>query len=376
MRQTPCGETREVNLATGKLTLTLDKGPPIDELCDFAARANPKRGFLIVSRVLGRHLPARPQDMREIMEQLADDLPDYGAGPVVFLGMAETATALGQGIFAAYQDKYGNESVYLQTSRQQVRGATQIATFEEGHSHATTHFVQVTNNTVERMLKRARVLVIVDDESSTGNTFLAAAKAMRKVMPALEEITTVCITDWSDGSYLAKIGLPASAVSVLSGSMTWEPGNVPEATLAKGSNQAGIAPVTGMKSRCGLIVPERSTRPELDVKRGERVLVLGDGEHSYEALLIAEEIEEKGGIAAVQCITRSPVMPGHAMETISLYDDAYGSGAPCFLYNIDGHRPDRIIIAAEIPANQVLKTQESLDRLGLSARVELIHCQY
>src|SRR3546814_807409 len=31
----------------------------------------------------------------------------------------------------------------------------------------------------------------------------------------------------------------------------------------------------------------------------ERILVLGEGEHSYEALLVAEEIEQKGGVAAV-----------------------------------------------------------------------------
>src|SRR3546814_3785959 len=42
----------------------------------------------------------------------------------------------------------------------------------------------------------------------------------------------------------------------------------------------------------------------------ERILVLGEGEHSYEALLVAEEIEQKGGVAAVQCITRSPALLG------------------------------------------------------------------
>src|SRR3546814_1124395 len=65
----------------------------------------------------------------------------------------------------------------------------------------------------------------------------------------------------------------------------------------------------------------------------ERILVLGEGEHSYEALLVAEEIEQKGGVAAVQCITRSPALLGFAMDTKSTFSDSYGSGAPCFLYN-------------------------------------------
>src|SRR3546814_20239319 len=84
-----------------------------------------------------------------------------------------------------------------------------------------------------------------------------------------------------------------------------------------------------MKSRSGLYQPEQASRPEIVVasdrqllvsegehshaalvaagmiKPSERILVLGEGEHSYEALLVAEEIERKGGVAAVTCITRS-----------------------------------------------------------------------
>ncbi len=37
---------------------------PLERLLGFAARANPKRPFLFVSRVLGRHVPVRPSQMR------------------------------------------------------------------------------------------------------------------------------------------------------------------------------------------------------------------------------------------------------------------------------------------------------------------------
>src|SRR3546814_5488944 len=103
-----------------------------------------------------------------------------------------------------------------------------------------------------------------------------------------------------------------------------------------------------MKSRSGLYQPEQASRPEIVVasdrqllvsegehshaalvaagmiKPSERILVLGEGEHSYEALLVAEEIERKGGVAAVQCITRSPALLGFAMETKSTFSDSYG----------------------------------------------------
>jgi hypothetical protein len=370
--------TRRVELATGALTLTSHSGPDSSELCDFAARANPKRGFLIVSRVLGRHLPAAPSEMRAAMNALADRLPQDLPERVVFLGMAETATALAQGVFARYRRTHpGTGCLYLQTSRQAVADAPLLASFEEGHSHATSHLVQVADAGFAAAVREARTLVIVDDESSTGNTFLAAAAAMAEVMPDLERVETCCLTDWSGGRYLADMPVPAQAHSLIAGSLEWAPNpQAVRSVLPSTSNSAGMAPATGMTSRTGLLEPEAAMRSSIDVIPGERVLVLGDGEHSYEALLIAEEIEEKGGSAAVQCITRTPALQGHAMRTVSRFDDAYGSGAPCYLYNILEHRPERIIIASEIAGKQAHQARAAVCNLGLDIPVEMIVCGY
>lgn len=369
---------KQVVLPTGTLNLTIEHGPDIDELCAFAARANPKRGFLIVSKVLGRHIPARPAAMRAAMDALAASISAEVPQPVVFLGMAETATALGQGVFAAYQARNPDVAcLYLQTSRQKVAGLTPIATFEEGHSHATSHLVQVEDPSMLDFIDKARTLIVVDDECSTGNTFISAAEGMLGLMPNVEQIDTCCITDWSGGKYLAGMPRPAHAHSVLSGSMTWEPN--PDAVapqLAAGSNGAGNAPETGMRSRCGLWQPEAAIRPPVECQPGYRVLVLGDGEHSYEALRIAEEVEAQGGIAAVQSITRTPAIVGHAMRTRSEFKDAYGSTAPTFLYNMLEHDPYRVIIAAEIEAGQVHDAHAALAKLGASLQVELTLCRY
>ncbi|MGL4313292.1 MAG: phosphoribosyltransferase domain-containing protein, partial [Sphingomonas sp.] len=110
-------------LPTGTLDLFCVDSIDIAEWCDVAARANPKRGFLIVSKVLGRHLPARPAAMRASMDDLAAMLPADLPQPIVMLGMAETATALGQGTFAAYQARHPAKRIlYLQSSRQRVEG--------------------------------------------------------------------------------------------------------------------------------------------------------------------------------------------------------------------------------------------------------------
>lgn len=374
---------QEIRLPTGVLTLLVDQpdGNGADNLaalCDFAARANPKRGFLIVSKVLGRHLPARPKQIRAVMRQLAEALPADLPQPIVFLGMAETATALGQGVFAAYQALHpAAEVVYLQSARQTVAYANVIARFEEGHSHATSHLVQVRDPSLQALASRGRSLVVIDDECSTGNTFVAAAQAMAEAMPALERVETCCITDWSTGKYLSAMPVPAAGRSVLSGELSWKAhAHVVPPALSAGSNGTGGAPVNGMSSRCGLRRPEAAIRSRVFVERGERVLVLGDGEHSYEALLIAEEIEAQGGIAAVQSITRTPALLGQAIKTCSEFVNADGSGSQAFLYNILAHDPQRIVIAAEHRGRQAQDACQAVEALGATCKVQLVACDY
>src|SRR3546814_7864377 len=65
----------KIELSTGTLELVIEHAAELDAFCDFAARANPKRGFLIVSKVLGRHLPASPNAMRGAMDELGQKLP-------------------------------------------------------------------------------------------------------------------------------------------------------------------------------------------------------------------------------------------------------------------------------------------------------------
>lgn len=370
--------TLSISLPTGTLDLAANGSADIAGYCDFAARANPKRGFLIVSKVLGRHLPARPAAMRGAMDALGAKLPLALPGPIVCIGMAETATALGQGVFAAYRAvSTAEDIVYMQSSRQVVQGAQLVASFEEGHSHATTHLVQIADPMLDETMRTARTLIIIDDECSTGRTFVAVGRAMAPVMSKLEQIVTCCITDWSDRSYVDLMPRPSRPVSILSGAMTWTA--APHGTapmLAAGSNVPGYAPVTGMKSRSGLSAPEGAARSPVAVTPGDRVLVLGEGEHSYEALRVAEEIEAAGGVAAIQCITRSPALPGAAMQSVSTFRDSYGSGAPCFLYNILAHKPDRIVIVAEVLADQCADTEAALLALDCEIPVELLVCDY
>lgn len=369
--------TVTVELPTGTLVLSGVARERIYELCDFAARANPKRGFLIVSKVLGRHLPTPPEALRAAADALAAQIPADLPEPVLFCGMAETATGLAQAVWAAWRARHpGRSSAYVQSSRQTSPGARALCRFEEGHSHAASHMVQVAGE-VEGLLPQARSLVIIDDECSTGSTFVEAAEALVAALPQLERTACASLTDWSAGAFLPRMPRPATAHSLIAGTLHWTPGVAQAAaSLASTANRHGTAPATGMRSRTGLLAPEAVARAPATAAPGERVLVLGDGEHAYEALRIAEEVAAQGGIAAVQSITRTPAMLGHAMRSVTTLEDAYGSGATCHVYNLLAHRPDRIVIAAEIAGGQAEALARWCAEAGSPVMVETLLCRY
>ena len=90
-----------------------------ESLFGFAERRNPKRAFLFVSRVLGKHIPVRPAAMQASYAALAAKIPADLPGPVLFCGMAETATGLAQSVWAAWRARHpGAASAYIQSSRQ------------------------------------------------------------------------------------------------------------------------------------------------------------------------------------------------------------------------------------------------------------------
>lgn len=88
-------------LSSGTLRLFIDSEKvPLDTVSCFAGRRNNRRGFLFVSKVLGKHYPAMPSAMREISRRLALETAAVTGtefpGSITALAMAETATGLGR----------------------------------------------------------------------------------------------------------------------------------------------------------------------------------------------------------------------------------------------------------------------------------------
>jgi len=324
----------KVALATGNLHLDIVRAEwPLERLCDFALRRNPRRAFLIVSKVLGRHIPARPSDMRAAMRDLAALVPQDLPGPVLTIGMAETAVALGQGVAEELARGPGFEGLTLHSTRQQLDHPL-LCRFEEPHSHASAHLLYRPD---EVDLAAFRTLVLVDDEVSTGTTLANLAAALLEHLPAIEQVVVASLTDWSgDGAWTRRIPRPTTRVSLLEGSLEWEATAAPEAlppTTATGS--LGRIDQHINFGRLGLADPSAIPLPPLDLPPQSRVRIVGTGEFTYPSLLLAERLEGEGHDVVVQATSRSPVLIGGAMRSALAFADNYATGVPNFLYNAD-----------------------------------------
>ncbi|MBJ7469908.1 MAG: phosphoribosyltransferase domain-containing protein, partial [Solirubrobacteraceae bacterium] len=136
-------------------------------LVRIAERSNPKRSFLLVSTVLGKHLPVgaarcrlagialglavaadpRAADAKTAllegsdaealsMLDMIETQPPVDGGPYVVVGFAETATALGEQVATALDATW-----WQTTTRQSAIAAAGGLRFDESHSHAPDQWI-------------------------------------------------------------------------------------------------------------------------------------------------------------------------------------------------------------------------------------------
>ncbi len=343
-------------IRAGRLTVTVTRAEmPLDRLCAFATRRNPKRAFLFVSRVLGRHLPVPPATIRATWRALAQRLPGDLPGPVAFVGMAETAVALGCGVFAEWRRATGrDDALYLHSTRYRLDRPL-LDGFREDHSHAADHLLYRpdTPEAAER-LAAARSLVLVDDERTTGATFRNLAAALAPACPRLDRVAAAVLTDWSADP--AQTGAWPDAVSLLAGHVAFapRPGHTAPAAPALDGDGAVKPFLTRNDGRLGILEPPVPDPAWLDgpaaaVAPGDRVLVLGTGEFVFPPILLAEALAARGAAVWCQATTRSPILPGDAIARTLRFADNYADGIENYLYNADTDAYDRVLICTETP---------------------------
>lgn len=371
-KPTPTAGTRDsvyrVELPTGLMELQVDGGGPflLDDLIGFAARANTRRGFLFLSKVLGKHWPVTPHQMQAVHTELAAQIPPDLPGPVVFIAMAETAIGLGQGVFEAWKTAYPRrEALFLHTTRYHVGDAPTIE-FEEAHSHAPRQFLHQPGDAgLHSLLLGARSLVLVDDEASTGNTFLNLSAVCRDLNPAIERVHLAAITNFmgraANTALTNRFGLLVTVGAALSGEYTFTPGQLqlPSGTaqLFEPHAERGASACFGRLGLDRLLDPPTALAQRLkaDIGPNEHVLVLGTGEFMHMAFLLARALETDGVRVVVQSTTRSPILQWGAVSHTLNFPDNYGEGVDNFVYNIAPGQYEHVFICHETPPNVALQ---------------------
>ena len=356
-----------------------------DALVSVAERANPRRSFLLVSSVLGKHLPvdaARcrlaglalglrvagdPRAEPATLALATRDAPGTAAlvaelerspattlpGAVV-LGFAETATALGEQVASVL------DAAWFQTTTRQRGALAGAVAFEESHSHAPEQWI---GGGDERW--PAGPLVIVDDELTTGATAARLVAVLHErrprahyVVAALVDgrpageggplkrcarrlgarIDVVCLrrrpaqaalgAGWSAGA------LPAAADGPLPAARTRE--------LRAGFGGALQHAGQSRDARRSLALAAANTAAEIG-PLAPGSLVLGTGEH----LAFAQRCAQEAG-ALTSSTTRSPVLvaagPGYPIRDGLAFPNPDAEGLAGFAYNVHaGERPAIVV---------------------------------
>jgi hypothetical protein len=358
-------------LPAGEMTLTLRAADlPPEALFGMAQRENPKRAFLFVSRLLGRHIPVAPAVHRDALRRLAAKAAEAigataASGGVLVTGFAETAVGLGAGLHDELRTMaMEGPLAYLPSTRHPEAGSVWFS-FSEDHSHASQHHVlRPTDPAVLKAALGARVLVMVDDEATTGRTFANKVRAFRESAGRrFKRIVLVTLTDWSEGCAAHRVAEAADlgpedvvSVSLASGSWTWTPH--PGVPVGIAPNSAPSLPVSGIPAglgawRAGLSgasffnTVDILARTPLVRPEARESLVIGTGEHVWEAFRMAEEIAALGEPCRFLATTRSPVSLGQTIIRKIAFSDHYGLGVPMYLHNVDPAEWRRIILLVE-----------------------------
>jgi hypothetical protein len=321
----------------------------VDNLCGFASRKNPKRAFLFISKVLGKHIPVRPSVMRKTHTDLARQLQPFlaPAKQALFIGFAETATGLGAGVFEACRDAHpALEALFVQTTRYTFEQPVALH-FQEEHSHATGHLVYQPHHGA-KVFHAAQSLVLVDDELTTGKTCINFLMAFLQVNPHIRRVALVSLVSWVPAERLAEFQaalphLELTTYALLTGAFEYhkDPAFIcPPMPVCEGAAVRMDQRVPESFGRFGYNAEHpwkfAQAAAKLSLDKSRPVHVIGDGEFMHLPFRFASFLEANGFDAYVQTTTRSPILQGGAIASYVSFDDHYGEGITNYLYNPPG----------------------------------------
>ena len=335
-----------VTLKTGTLEVADD--PALFDLVDFGSRINRKRGFLFVSKVLGKHLPTRPSVMEATYAQMAAQLPQNLRDlPTLFIGFAETATALGQGVFEAADLP---RSFYIHSTRFQTSDPLLLGFCEE-HCHAPSHlFYRPRDPALDAMLPQIEHVVLIDDEVSTGNTANNLVSALHAVLPNARHYSLLTILNW-----MPREQERFSSLCLYRGRFNFTPADLDFTSDVVSEPHAptdldSIIPYNFGRFGTGPLDLDFASLTDIAALKAQKVLVLGTAEFMYAPYRFARHLESCGIDVHYQATTRSPVNVDGAITSKLRFKDNYFENIDNFLYNVIDRTYDRIFLCYETTA--------------------------
>lgn len=370
----------DINIRENKYNLNLD------DLIIMGKRINnPKRNFLFISKVLGKHIEVKPSICKEIGLKLARLIFDKeeknyrNNEKISVIGFAETATGLGMAVASYIKNCY-----YITTTRECITELKSIFKFEEEHSHATTHkcFPLDKDNLVN-----SEKIILVDDEITTGKSMINIIKELKKVTNA-KNFIILSILDWRNEEYrkaydelVNEENINLEVLSLISGDIKVKDTttyidtndeaindtadvlnyNVLDRINLKTSYEKEVESYLLYTGRFGV---EFNEIEELEIKckdianrlqslieSNEKILVLGHGENIYIPCRIASYIK---GDVYFKSTTRSPIycedVDGYPIKEKHVF---YHKGVKYYFYNKSEieKKYDKVILITEDDLN-------------------------
>jgi hypoxanthine-guanine phosphoribosyltransferase len=333
-------------VALSNCTLEVSSATSLDGIIGYASRINKKRSFLFVSKVLGKHIPVSPQKMLNSHKQLAKLInPSIATENILVIGLAETATGLGWGVFEALKaaSKY-----YIHTTRIRLK-QKQLIQFEESHSHATEQYLYAPKDK-QFNKKLIQHIVIIDDEITTGNTIKNLIATIKEQFPNCK-FSVLTLLNWKNYKkpytiYALKEGVfKAKEVKIASKN------NIEETAISTKHEVKKILPnhLSNGYGRVGALTFPAISKAHIKLVKNiknKSILLLGTGEFMHYPFAISKYFD-KSNTLKIQSTTRSPVAIGGVIKSKLTFRDNYYPDVNNYLYNVIDKSYDVVFVFYE-----------------------------
>lgn len=360
---------KEIHLMSGTLALDIQHSDfPFEDLCGFATRANNKRGFLFVSKVLGKHYPVKPHLMNNIYENLAHKLQQYtiSLDTISFIGFAETAIGLGAGVYDAWKkfpDNFPKQSCFIPTTRFKFNQEI-LFEFKEEHSHATDQLIFKPNNDYcHNILTKGETLVLIDDEISTGKTLFNFIEQFITFNSRIKNVFLVSIKNWisQENKNMILQSFPTlniQFISILEGTFeftknqTFIVDNVPK---LNGKDEAKDFLFSSQFHNMRFGIENFNTLHDISfcndfiqtLDLTKKTLIIGTNEYLVKPFFLAKHLEDLGCDVYFQSTTRSPIFKAHDILEKHTFLDNYHDQMENYIYNVSLEQYEQIVICYE-----------------------------